>query len=108
MFNIGKTQAANVITNELHLRADYENFEGERYKHVKRGKQKYKPINLYSWSKKCENSGVSVTGLLLKEEAMNIKATFHKPELENFKALDCWLDILKLTVFEKNKYQENP
>ena len=86
-------------------------FKGKRYKHVKREKhQKYKPINtiLYLWYKKCEASGISVMEPLLKEEAMNIEATCGNPELENFKALDCWLDKWKLAVFERCKYQENP
>ena len=35
-FNIGKTQAANILGNEARLRADYESFQGKGYKHVKR------------------------------------------------------------------------
>ena len=50
--------------------------------------QRYKAINeiIYSWYKKCEASGIYVTGPMLKEEAMNIKATLGKPELDDFRA----------------------
>ena len=37
-FNIGRTQAANVIASDACLRADYENFQGKRYKDVKHEK----------------------------------------------------------------------
>ena len=69
-FNIGKTKAANIIATEACLRAEYENFEGKGYQHVKRkNHQKDQPINtiLYSWYKKCEASRIYVTGLVLKE-----------------------------------------
>ena len=51
-FKIGKTQAANVVKNEITLRAEYENFRGKGFKHLKReNHQKYKDINtiLYKW-----------------------------------------------------------
>ena len=42
-FKIGKTQAANVVKNEITLRAEYENFRGKGFKHLKReNHQKYK------------------------------------------------------------------
>ena len=45
-FKIGKTQAANTVKNEASLRAEYENFQGKGFKHVKReNHQKYKAIN---------------------------------------------------------------
>ena len=31
-----KTQAANVVKNEASLRAEYENFQGKDFKHLKR------------------------------------------------------------------------
>ena len=51
----GKTQAANVIKNEASLRAEYGNFQGKGFKHLKReNHQKYTAINtvLYKWYKK--------------------------------------------------------
>ena len=49
---------------------------------------KYKPINviLYDWHKKMRSLGIYVTESILKEEAINIKATSVKPKLEEFKA----------------------
>ena len=35
-FKIGKTQAANVVKNEITLRAEYENFQGKGFKNLKR------------------------------------------------------------------------
>ena len=71
-----KKPAANVVKNEAILRGEYENFQGKGFKHLKReNHQKYKAINtiLYKWFKKWEASGIYVGGLLLKEEAINIK-----------------------------------
>ena len=46
-FKTGKTQAANVVKNEASLRAEYENFQGKGFKHLKReNHQKYKAIDL--------------------------------------------------------------
>ena len=43
---IGKTQAANVVKNETTLRAEYKNFQGKGFKHLKRqNHQKYQAIN---------------------------------------------------------------
>ena len=53
-FKIGKTQAANVVKSEASSRAEYENFQGKGFKHLKReNHQKYKTINLilYKWFK---------------------------------------------------------
>ena len=45
-YNIGKTQAANVLKDEKKLRAEYENFQGKCFKHRSRGSdQKFKAIN---------------------------------------------------------------
>ena len=55
-FKIGKKQAANVIKNETSLSAEYENFQGKSFKHLKReNHQKHKVINtiLHKWFKKC-------------------------------------------------------
>ena len=35
-FKIGKTQATNAVKNEAILRAEYENSQGKRLKHLKR------------------------------------------------------------------------
>ena len=105
-YNIGKTQAANVLKDEKKLRAKYENFQGKGFKHINRGShQKFKAINeiLYSWFKKCEASGIYVNGPLLKEEAMNIKQSLNRPELDGFKASEGWLDKWKLSHGIKEK-----
>ena len=88
-FKIGKTQAANVWKSEQTLREEFANFEGKGFKHINRGShQKFKAINdiLYSWFKKCEASGIYLNKPLLKEEAMNIKQSLNRPELNGFKA----------------------
>ena len=79
-FKISKTEAAKVVANEAHLRAEYENFQGKGYKHIQRGNHhKFKAVNdiLYSWHKKREASGIYVTRPILKEEAMNIKPSLN-------------------------------
>ena len=105
-FKIGKTQAANVVKNEASLRAEYENFQGKGFKHLKREKhQKCKAINtiLYKWFKKCEASGIHVSGSLLKEEAMDIKDFLNNPDLNDFKASEGWLDKWKLSYGIREK-----
>ena len=94
-FKIGKTQAANVLKNERTLREELANFQGKGFKHISRGcYQKFEEINdiLYSWFKKCEASGIYLNGLLLKEEAMNIKQSLNRSKLDGFKASEGWLD----------------
>ena len=56
-FNIGKTQASNILKNEATLRKDYESFKGKGFKHLARkSHQIYKIINdtRYTWYIKCE------------------------------------------------------
>ena len=67
--------------------------------------QKFKVINkiLYSWFKKCKAFGIYVNGSLLKEEAMNIKESLNRPELDGFKASKGWLDKWKLSHSIKEK-----
>ena len=99
-YKIGKTQAANILKNVQKLRKEYENFQGKGLKHISRqNHQKFKPINevLYAWFRKCESSGIYVNGPLLKEEAMNIKQSLNRPELDGFKASEGWLDKWKLS-----------
>ena len=99
-FKIGKTQAASVVNIEVRLRAEYENFHGKNFKHLKReNHKKYKAINtsLYKWFKQCEASGVYVNGSLLKEEAMKIKNLLKNPDLNDFKVSEGWLDTWKLS-----------
>ena len=105
-FKNRKTQAANVMKNEAKLREEYGNFQGKGLKHIKReNHQKFKPINdiLYSWSKKCESSGIYVNGSLLKEEAMSIKKLLNLPGFDGFKASEWWLDKWKLSHGIKEK-----
>lgn len=86
-------QSPNVIVKEARLRAEYENFQSKCYKRIQRGNHlKFKAINgiLYTWYKKCEASGIYVTGSILKEEAMNIKPLLNQSGLEDFTAF-WWL-----------------
>ena len=105
-FKIGKTQAANVLKNERTLREEFANFQGKGFKNInRRSHQKFKAINdiLYSWFKKCEASGICLNGPLLKEEAMNIKQSLNRPELDGFKVSEGWLDKWKLSHGIKEK-----
>ena len=105
-FKIGKTQAANVLKNERTLREEFANFQENGFKNINRGNhQKFKAINdiLYSWFKKCEASGIYLNGPLLKEEAMNIKQSSNRPELDGFKASEGWLHKWKLSHGIKEK-----
>ena len=105
-FKIGKTQAANVVKNEITLRAEHENFRGKGFKHLKReNHQKYKDINtiLYKWFKKCEASGIYISGPLLKEEAISIKDLLKNPDLNDFKASEGWLEKWKLSYGIREK-----
>ena len=103
---IGKTKAANVVKNLASLKAEYENFQGKGFKHLEReNHQKYKAIStiLYKWFKKCEASGIYVSGSLLKEEAMDIKDLLNNPDLNDFKASEGWLDKWKLSYGIREK-----
>ena len=105
-FKIGKTQAAIAVKNKASLRAEYENFQGKGLRHLKREKhQKYKAIKtiLYKWFKKCEASGIYVSGSLLKEEVMNIKDLLNNADLNDFKASEGWLDKWKLSYGIRKK-----
>ena len=105
-FKIGKTQAANVLKNERTLREEFANFQGKGFKNInRRSHQKFKAINdiLYSWFKKCEASGIYFNGLLLKEEAMNIKQSLNRSKLDSFKASEGWLDKWKISHGIKEK-----
>ena len=105
-FKIGKTQAANVLKNERTLREEFANFQGKGFKNInRRSHQKFKAINdiLYSWFKKCEASGIYLNGLLLKEEAINIKQSLNRQKLDGFKASEGWLDKCTLSHGIKEK-----
>ena len=53
-YNIGKTQASDILKNKADLRKEYESFKGECVKHLARkNHQKYK-INDTTWYVKCE------------------------------------------------------
>ena len=102
-FRIGNTQAANVVKSEASLRAEYENFQVKGFKHLKReNHQKYKVINkiLYKCFKKCEASGIYVSGSLLKEEAMNIKDLLNNSGLNDFRTeLNNMYSFIRFTTF---------
>ena len=103
---VGKTQINNVLKTEQTLREEFANFQGKGFKHTdSRSHQQFKAINdiLYSWFKKCEASGIYLNRPLLKEEAMNIKQSLNRPELNGFKASEGWLDKWKLSHGVKEK-----
>ena len=76
------------------LRKDFEFFKGN-YK--KRRYEKYRVINeiLYNWCGKCTSANVFPDGLLLQEEAMEIKRRVDKEKFAGFTASNGWLDSLK-------------
>ena len=103
---VGKTQINNVFKTEQTLREEFANFQGKGFKHTdSRSHQQFKAINdiLYSWFKKCEASSIYLNKNLLKEEAMNIKQSLNRPELDGFKVSEGWLDKWKLSHGIKEK-----
>ena len=103
---VGKTQINNVFKTEQTLREEFANFQGKGFKHTdSRSHQQFKSINdiLYSWFKKCEASSIYLNKPLLKEEAMNIKQSLNRPELDGFKVSEGWLDKWKLSHGIKEK-----
>ena len=103
---VGKTQINNVFKTEQTLREEFANFQGKGFKHTdSRSHQQFKAINdiLYSWFKKCEASSIYLNKPLLKEEAMNIKQSLNRPELDGFKVTEGWLDKWKLSHGIKEK-----
>ena len=60
-------------------------------------------FSLYSWFQKCEASDIYLNEPLLKEEAMNIKQSLNRPELDGFKASEDWLDKWKFSYGIKEK-----
>ena len=103
---VGKTQINNVFKTEQTLREEFANFQGKGFKHTdSRSHQQFKTINdiLYSWFKKCEASSIYLNKPLLKEEAMNIKQSLNRPELDGFKVSEGWLDKWKLSHGIKEK-----
>ena len=103
---VGKTQINNVFKTERTLREEFANFQGKGFKHTdSRSHQQFKAINdiLYSWFKKCEASSIYLNKPLLKEEAMNIKQSLNRPELDGFKVSEGWLDKWKLSHGIKEK-----
>ena len=103
---VGKTQINNVFKTEQTLREEFANFQGKGFKHTdSRSHQQFKAINdiLYSWFKKCEASSIYLNKPLLKEEAMNVKQSLNRPELDGFKVSESWLDKWKLSHGIKEK-----
>ena len=58
---------------------------------------------MYNWFKKCEASGIYVSGQLLKEEAINIKDLLNTPDLNDFKASEGRPDNWKLSYGMREK-----
>ena len=64
-FQVGKTQAVNVIKLEAQLRTEYEKFQGKGFKHLQRQNHKKYKVKKYG------SSGIFVHEPLLKEEDLN-------------------------------------
>ena len=93
---IGKSQIAKIIKNEINIRREYENFKGD----MKRNKiAKYGIINdvLYERYIKCCQAGIYLDGAMLQEEALNIRTELNHSNLGDFKASNEWLEHFKNT-----------
>ena len=97
-----KTAVSNILKDGMNLRKDFEFFKGN-YK--KRRHRKYHIINeiLYNWEGKCTSANVYPNGLLLQEEAMEIKRRLGKEEFAGFTASNGWLDNWKQTYGKREK-----
>ena len=73
VFKIGKTAANNILKKKQILREQYEHFHEKTKKRSHPGKCKVINDILYDWHQKCCSSNFYPNGLLLKEEAMEIK-----------------------------------
>ena len=73
-FNLGKTAAASILSKEDKIRKQHELFYEKSKKRIRHGK--YQEINdiLYEWYKRCCASNIFPNGVMLKEEAMALKA----------------------------------
>ena len=91
VFNTGKNAATNILKNKKKIWEQYDKFS-EKNKTCNQS-EKYKIINniLYDWYQKCYASNFHPTGLLLREEAMEIK-TGKTAIFYGFAASDGWLD----------------
>ena len=95
MLNIGKTGASNIIKNETCIRKEYEEFKGDL---KRKRKGQFNDINqvLYEWFEKCCAANVYLDGLMLKEEATEIKKCLDKVEFKTFTASNGWLEKWKI------------
>ena len=95
-FSIGKTCVANILKNAKTLEKEYEFFKGN-CKKLKHGQ--YHVINeiLITWYGRCANANIFLDGLMLKEEAMLIKARLNRDKLAAFTASNGWLEKFKQT-----------
>ena len=101
-FSVGKTAVSNILKDGKDLQMDIKFFKGN-YK--KRCHGKYHVINetLYNWYRKCTSVNVYPDGLLLQEEAMEIKRRVDKEKFAGFTAPNGWLDSLKQTYGVREK-----
>ena len=83
VFNNGKN-AATIILKNKKICEQYDKFNKKNK--TRNQSEKYKIINdiLYDWYQKCCASNFHPTGLLLKEEAMEIKTQFQNSDFLRF------------------------
>ena len=95
MFNTGKTAAANIIKNEVSIRKEYEEFQGD-LKRERKGQ--FNGINeiLYEWFKKYSAANIYPDGPMLKEKAMEIEKGLDKVEFKNCTTSNGWLEKWKI------------
>ncbi|XP_057303197.1 tigger transposable element-derived protein 6-like [Hydractinia symbiolongicarpus] len=103
IYKIGKTAAANILRDEKKIREQHEIFREKTKKRNRHGK--YHKINeiLFEWYKRCCASNIYPNGVMLKEEALEIKEKLQNSDFDNFSASDGWLDRWKTTYSVKER-----
>lgn len=83
VFNTGKNATTFILKNKK-ICEQYHKFN--KKKKTRNQSEKYKIIKdiLYDWYQKCYTSNFHPTGLLLKEEAMEIKTQFQNSDFLRF------------------------
>lgn len=84
-FNTGINAAANILKNKKKIREQYEKFDEKNRKLNRSGKYKINNDILYDWYQKCYASNFYPAGLLLKEEAMEIKNLLQNRDFLRFR-----------------------
>ena len=94
--NIGKTTAENIIKNEVSIRKEYEEFNGDLKRERKCQSNDINEI-LYEWFKKCCAANIHPDGPMFKEKAIEIKKCLDKVKFKNFTASNGWLAKWKIS-----------